>query len=337
MPPPESSKSRHAKQLKAPEESTVRIPLESNPSLDSQSKTISSNNGNWLNSTNATNADETNRTNDTNNDEQCINSKLTPTKLSSEELGAIDDLLQSSTVSTSTARTQQYVNAFSDLDPLGTGKIRPYIDKKYFFQDLKNPPKKVLKDLSDRGGTFSTNFPSNSKVTSEFTSFQEAPTSTSFESHSTLQPAIVSRKNSDQNDDFVVQFSCDTQIFSPNNNGTHGTPPNLNRTSNGKFVTCLIFVQHFIFLLLFIIATGNSRTILVSETDPFSPRAQSFDPFDDDFSKKSFNAFDFSFNKSTKSTLLPDTRIGNEDKQKGHTEKKGSEESIFNGPLQVSS
>lgn len=29
----------------------------------------------------------------------------------------------------------------------GTGKIKPYIDKKDFFQELKNPPKKVLNDL----------------------------------------------------------------------------------------------------------------------------------------------------------------------------------------------
>lgn len=77
--------------------------------------------------------------------------------------------------------------------------------------------------------------------------------------------------------------------------------------------------------------------MLVTETDPFSPRVQNFDPFEDDFSKKSFNAFDFSFNKSTKSTLLPDTRIGNEDKQKMHTEKKSAEDILFNGPLQVSS
>lgn len=334
MPPPESSKSRHAKQLKPPEESTVGSPLETDPSLDSQSRTkaVSSSNGNWLNSSNATNADEINRTNNTNNDELHNNSsKQAPKKLSSEELGANDDLLQSSTISTSTARTQQYVNAFSDLDPLGTGKIRPYIDKKYFFQDLKNPPKKVLKDLSDRDEIFSTNFPANLKVTSEFASFQEAPTSTSFESHSTLQPATVSRKNSDQNDDFVVQFTCDTQIFSPNNNGTHGTPPNLSRTSNGKFVTHLIFVQRFnLFFFLIIVAKGNNRTLLVTETDPFSPRAQNFDQFEDHFSKKTLNAFDFT-------TLLPDTRIGNEDDVKSHTEKKSSEDSIFNGPLKVGS
>ncbi|XP_031327904.1 protein disabled isoform X5 [Photinus pyralis] len=40
-------------------------------------------------------------------------------------------------------------DVFTELDPLGrsTGKIKPYIDKKDFFQELKNPPKKVLNDL----------------------------------------------------------------------------------------------------------------------------------------------------------------------------------------------
>lgn len=38
-------------------------------------------------------------------------------------------------------------DVFTELDPLGTGRSRPYVDKKLFFQELKNPPKKVLKDL----------------------------------------------------------------------------------------------------------------------------------------------------------------------------------------------
>lgn len=46
------------------------------------------------------------------------------------------------------------------MDPLGTGLSKPYIDKKDFFQHLKNPPKKVLKDLvtTNSGDTFPTNF-----------------------------------------------------------------------------------------------------------------------------------------------------------------------------------
>lgn len=43
--------------------------------------------------------------------------------------------------------TRDQFDVFTELDPLGTGKSKPYIDKKDFFQELKNPPKKVLKDL----------------------------------------------------------------------------------------------------------------------------------------------------------------------------------------------
>ncbi|XP_008554161.1 uncharacterized protein LOC103575935 [Microplitis demolitor] len=39
------------------------------------------------------------------------------------------------------------IDVFTELDPLGTGLSKPYIDKKDFFQNLKNPPKKILKDL----------------------------------------------------------------------------------------------------------------------------------------------------------------------------------------------
>jgi len=49
---------------------------------------------------------------------------------------------------------------FTELDPLGTGLIKPYVDKKDFFQHLKNPPKKVLKDLvsTNSSDSFPTNF-----------------------------------------------------------------------------------------------------------------------------------------------------------------------------------
>ncbi|XP_011504224.1 PREDICTED: uncharacterized protein LOC105367269 [Ceratosolen solmsi marchali] len=52
------------------------------------------------------------------------------------------------------------MDIFSELDPLGTGSKKPYIDKKDFFQNLKNPPKKVLKDLASINSedTFPTNF-----------------------------------------------------------------------------------------------------------------------------------------------------------------------------------
>ena len=52
----------------------------------------------------------------------------------------------------------KFADAFIDLDPLGTGKNKPYVDKKFFFQDVKNPPKKVLKELSSSDVNFMANF-----------------------------------------------------------------------------------------------------------------------------------------------------------------------------------
>ncbi|XP_025418564.1 uncharacterized protein LOC112689198 isoform X3 [Sipha flava] len=39
-------------------------------------------------------------------------------------------------------------DVFTELDPLGTGRSKPYVDKKDFFQELKNPPKKILNQLA---------------------------------------------------------------------------------------------------------------------------------------------------------------------------------------------
>ncbi|XP_076748814.1 DAB adaptor protein isoform X1 [Xylocopa sonorina] len=56
--------------------------------------------------------------------------------------------------------TSPQIDVFTELDPLGTGLIKPYVDKKDFFQHLKNPPKKVLKDLvsTNSADTFPTSF-----------------------------------------------------------------------------------------------------------------------------------------------------------------------------------
>lgn len=71
----------------------------------------------------------------------------------------------------------------------GTGKIKPYVDKKHFFQELKNPPKKVLNDLVSESQpqeppTFPTTFEQNTTTStsnynsgSDFTTdpFQDDP------------------------------------------------------------------------------------------------------------------------------------------------------------------
>ncbi|XP_053684170.1 protein disabled [Sabethes cyaneus] len=77
----------------------------------------------------------------------------------SDELN-LKDLDEGFKSASSAPQPSSYTDVFTDLDPLGTGKIKPYIDKKYFFQELKNPPKKVLKDLSGVDSTFNANFSS---------------------------------------------------------------------------------------------------------------------------------------------------------------------------------
>ncbi|VVC25459.1 Hypothetical protein CINCED_3A016576 [Cinara cedri] len=47
-----------------------------------------------------------------------------------------------------TIKSSDTFDVFTELDPLGTGRSKPYVDKKDFFQELKNPPKKILNQLA---------------------------------------------------------------------------------------------------------------------------------------------------------------------------------------------
>ncbi|XP_037815404.1 protein disabled isoform X2 [Lucilia sericata] len=70
---------------------------------------------------------------------------------------SLSDIFQTAAAeSTQNSKLDIKSDAFTDLDPLGTGRTRPYVDKKYFFQELKNPPKKVLKDLTTNNQTATT-------------------------------------------------------------------------------------------------------------------------------------------------------------------------------------
>lgn len=60
--------------------------------------------------------------------------------------------------STQTSGNNQF-DVFTELDPLGTGRSKPYVDRKDFFQELKNPPKKVLKDLVTEAPASEANAP----------------------------------------------------------------------------------------------------------------------------------------------------------------------------------
>ncbi|KAI4498966.1 hypothetical protein M0802_005832 [Mischocyttarus mexicanus] len=81
------------------------------------------------------------------------------TKSNTTEKKDQEDTSLNTTPRSSQAKSPQ-IDVFTELDPLGTGLIKPYVDKKDFFQHLKNPPKKVLKDLvkTNSTDTFPTNF-----------------------------------------------------------------------------------------------------------------------------------------------------------------------------------
>ncbi|KAK8380518.1 hypothetical protein O3P69_016840 [Scylla paramamosain] len=44
---------------------------------------------------------------------------------------------------------EPHYDVFTDLDPLGTGKNRPYVDKRDFFSDMRKPARRVLRELGD--------------------------------------------------------------------------------------------------------------------------------------------------------------------------------------------
>lgn len=304
MPPPESSKSRHSKPLKPPEETAKpALPVESTVNTTSVVKPFPTDN-NWTTSREMEKFDDIEAPAESND--------MAASKLSDGENAYLD-----SPNLTLPSSSSHYIDAFTDLDPLGTGKIKPYIDKKYFFQDLKNPPKKVLKDLSDRSeSVFSANFVSDKQ---KFDESSRGGSSSEFVKSD-------SRKNSNENEhEFTANFPPEAQIFSPNNISTHGIPiaitPKLNDAMVVKTDDPII---------------GNNKALLVTENDPFSPRMKKFvDPFDDDFSRKTIDPFEFNFAKGMqKSTILPDTKIGSGDDR--HIDESNSNSSVFNGPLQVS-
>uniref|UniRef100_A0A1L8DMT4 Putative adaptor protein disabled n=1 Tax=Nyssomyia neivai TaxID=330878 RepID=A0A1L8DMT4_9DIPT len=126
LPPPESSRSRHSKPLKPPMEQ----------------KSEEKGDDEWI----ATDAE---------------GGVFEETKEhEAEEVPFEETLITSTSAGSNIGGETKYLDAFTDLDPLGTGRTRPYVDKKFFFQDLKNPPKKVLRELSGPEVGFAATFSS---------------------------------------------------------------------------------------------------------------------------------------------------------------------------------
>lgn len=330
LPPPESSKSRHSKPLKPPEDanttsspttilSSATTSITRTVTTVSAPKTLGSED--WLTSTasgiNISSFEDTPKSRST----SAIESEMTNSTINKD-----DSLTALEVVSvTNTLTANQYIDAFTDLDPLGTGKSKPYIDKKYFFQDLKNPPKKVLKDLSEQESVFTANF-GNSESTSDKRDAQSIDDDLRiFETSNNILESGSNTAGSATVQSTKSEF----------NNGIKGVDFSPNFPKPEPTTASSIFRIDMEKLKTDDPIIGNNKALLVTDNDPFSPRMKKFDPFDDDFSKSSIHdPFEFSSfsSKGKSTTILPDTKITSEDLPKIHIDKKITD---FNGPLQV--
>lgn len=150
LPPPSSSKRNQPKQSDdtLAELSSI-MTKSSTPPIPPFPSAQSTNNDSWLNSATSSSVF----------DEPESNSKFSDDHTRPNR--SFDD---SNNAYLSATKTE-IIDAFTDLDPLGTGKSKPYVDKKFFFQDLKHPPKKVLKDLSDQDSIFDAHFSPQRRTT----------------------------------------------------------------------------------------------------------------------------------------------------------------------------
>ncbi|XP_055704115.1 protein disabled isoform X2 [Phlebotomus papatasi] len=144
LPPPESSRSRHSKPLKPPTEDKGE---EKAPAMVQSAPPGGAVPEDWINAGEGDGVFEKSRKESGGSDDRQFEDSLIASTSAGSNLGGAD-----------ASASSKYADAFTDLDPLGTGKIKPYVDKKYFFQDLKNPPKKVLRELSGPEVGFAATF-----------------------------------------------------------------------------------------------------------------------------------------------------------------------------------
>ncbi|XP_049298469.1 protein disabled isoform X2 [Anopheles funestus] len=218
--------------------------------------------------------------------------------------------------SSGAAQPSSYTDVFTDLDPLGTGKIKPYIDKKYFFQELKNPPKKVLKDLSGKESTFNANFAAEDQASSPMLQQNLAGGST------TLNASNISTLASGSGDLFKASFD-EAQAMKNNNSGE----PTASGSDGGISS-----------------AGGGNNSMPLIESLVGSGSKASVDPFmeDDDFSKLQLDPFEVHFSRNASPRNAGGSGTQQEGMRPSDTEetsnKSAGEErdaSVYNGPLQV--
>ncbi|KAF2356233.1 PTB/PI domain [Trinorchestia longiramus] len=66
-----------------------------------------------------------------------------------EDEWSLNDLTGSNVTSEAERQHGSNYDVFVDLDPLGTGKSKPFIDKKDFFNDVRKQTKRLLRELGD--------------------------------------------------------------------------------------------------------------------------------------------------------------------------------------------
>uniref|UniRef100_A0A182PRZ4 PID domain-containing protein n=1 Tax=Anopheles epiroticus TaxID=199890 RepID=A0A182PRZ4_9DIPT len=228
----------------------------------------------------------------------------------SDEPKNTEDTGKASQSSGGAAQPSSYTDVFTDLDPLGTGKIKPYIDKKFFFQELKNPPKKVLKDLSGKESTFNANFASEDGLQQ------------SLGGSAALNASNISTLASGSGDLFKASFdeaqsssvkNAPSSIELATSGGDGGT---VGRSGDGNGMP-----------LIESLAGGGSN----ASVDPFME--------DDDFSKLHIDPFEVHFSRNAsprnvgESGALQDGGRPSDTEEPAKTE--GIDGTVYNGPLQV--
>ncbi|XP_055686772.1 protein disabled isoform X3 [Lutzomyia longipalpis] len=279
LPPPESSRSRHSKPLKPPTEERVEEKL---------SSAGQTSNEDWIAGEAEAVFEEPKAVPaaDDGAEEKGFEEALITSTSTGSNLGGNDGL-------------SKFSDAFTDLDPLGTGRTRPYVDKKFFFQDLKNPPKKVLRELSGPevgfAATFSSLGGSGGPVDGE-------------------ESRVVVAHDSGISDIDLAMFESVHPVQEKrddvNRSGGDG-----GKTDDAKEIADPFAKGHI---------------------DPFMDDEDfakvTIDPFDFSFGdrKSSFSS------KTNTTTVLPDTKISAEDTKMPPQQDDEARDGVFNGPLQVS-
>uniref|UniRef100_A0A182JVT9 PID domain-containing protein n=1 Tax=Anopheles christyi TaxID=43041 RepID=A0A182JVT9_9DIPT len=230
----------------------------------------------------------------------------------SDEPKSTEDTEKAPQSSGGAAQPSSYTDVFTDLDPLGTGKIKPYIDKKFFFQELKNPPKKVLKDLSGKESTFNANFASEDGLQQ------------SLAGSATLNASNISTLASGSGELFKASFD---EAQSSMKNTNSGAEPTTNAGDGGTT------------------GSGGGTNMPLIDSLVGSGSNASVDPFmeDDDFSKLQLDPFEVHFSRNASPRNVGGSGGQRDGVRPSEAEEpsnnkppiEGKDGTVYNGPLQV--